>query len=294
MNNRLDYSFEEYSELMRKHHEEAEEMSKRLAVVPGYAMRAERMSKCETFTKGIYCPKCKTFHTVRASLCRDRLCPNCGWALSRRRAKAVLHAVEALAEETKIEVIHIVLTLKHDKESELGKQITDLMQGFRKLTRKRRFQEKTLGYIRSIEIKKGNQGFHPHIHILYIVDKEYFKKPITHAELCDMWADACGICYKPVVWIQKAYSNKSDPKALYSAIYECVKYAIKTNEWKEMQIDDLIKTAEAIHGRMLFKVNGKKVISLYMESMEAEKPEEEEPTPCKKCGSNRYIASINI
>ena len=290
----LDYTFEEYSDLMRKHHEEAAEMSKKLEAVPGYAMRADRMSKCESYTKGIYCPKCRSFHTVKASLCRDRLCPNCGWALSRRRAKAVLHAVEELSSREKLEVIHVVLTLKHDKESRLADQITELLKGFRRLMRKKRIQENMIGYIRAVEIKKGTGGFHPHIHMLYIVEKEYFKKPITHTELCELWASSCEIDYKPVVWIKKAYGEKSDPKGLYNAIYECVKYAIKTSDWKEMQTDDLIETAEAIHGRMLFKVNGKKLVPLYMESMEADRPEEDHPSPCKRCGSARYMASISI
>lgn len=291
---KLEYTFEEYGELMRKHHEEAGIIAEKLEVVPGYRNRAERMKNCETYTKGIYCPKCKSFHTVKASLCRDRLCPNCGWALSRKRAKAVLYAVDKLRKEEPLEVIHIVLTLKHDETSKLAEQIDSLMKGFRNLMRRKRMRENMIGYIRAIEVKKAQSGYHPHIHMLYIVNEGYFKNPVTHTELCAMWRKACEIEYSPVVWIKKAYSKDEDGKALYEAIYECVKYAIKTNDWKKMETDELIETAEALYARKLFSVNGNRIMKPYMDGMESDKPEEEQPTPCKKCGSQRYIASISI
>lgn len=288
------YGLEQFADLMRKHQEEAVAMSRRIACIPGYESRAQRMSKCGVYTRGIYCPKCKVFHTTRSSLCRDRLCPNCGWALSRKRARAVLYAVDQLSAVQDVEVLHLVLTLKHDDATPLREQIQTLCRGIGTMMRYAPIKKYLVGYVRSIEIKVGSFGFHPHAHVLLVMNQEYFKSYIPQQNWVDMWRKACKLDYNPVVWIKKAYSSKTENNTICEAIYECVKYTIKTNEWKTMPNDRLQEAAEAIHGRQLFAVCGSGLFAPYRERMEERDEVDEIATPCKKCGTNRFIATINI
>lgn len=285
---------EQYADLMRKHQEEAVAMSKCLGKLPIFKARAERMSKCGIYTRGLYCPKCKSFHTTRSSLCRDRLCPNCGWALSRKRARAVLYAVDHLSELQSLEVLHLVLTLKHDTETRLRDQLEALCKNVGKMLRYSRIKRYMLGYVRSIEIKKGNAGFHPHAHVLLVMSPDYNRAFIPQKDWIAMWRLACGLDYDPVVWIKKAYACDQVENTVADAIYECVKYTIKTSEWEQMTPEELYIAADAIHGRKLFSVAGALYEPYMMRMEEKDDPVDEAVTPCKKCGSNRFIATINL
>lgn len=285
---------EQYADLMRKHQEEAVAMSKRLGRLPMFEARAERMSKCGIYTRGLYCPKCKSFHTTRSSLCRDRLCPNCGWALSRKRARAVLYAVDHLSALQPVEVLHLVLTLKHDTETLLRDQIAALCTNAGKMLRYARIKRYMLGYVRSIEVKVGNAGFHPHAHVLLVMNQDYYRSYIPQKEWVALWRMACGLDYDPVVWIKKAYACDQPENTVAEAIYECVKYTIKTSEWERMTPAELFKAADAIHGRKLFSVGGALYEPYMMRMQEKDEPIDETVTPCKKCGSNRFIATINL
>lgn len=285
---------EQYADLMRKHQEEAVSMSKRLELVPMYKARAERMSRCGVYTRGLYCPKCKSFHTTRSSLCRDRLCPNCGWNLSRKRARAVLYAIDHIAALQPIEVLHLVLTLKHDADTPLRDQINALCIGVGKMLRYAPITRYMIGYVRSIEVKHGNAGFHPHVHILLVMNQDYYNTFIPQKEWVAMWRQACGLDYDPVVWIKKAYACDQVENTVANAIYECVKYTIKTCEWQRMTPDALQEAAAAIYQKKLFYV-GKALRAPYMMRMnENDDAIDEIVTPCKKCGSNRFIATINL
>lgn len=296
-----DYPFEAYSDLMKNHHDAAVAMADKLSEIPIFRNRAERMAHCSTVATGLYCPSCKSFHTVRASLCRDRLCPNCGWVLARRRASAVLQALEGVSVVHDPVVLHVVLTLKHSRKDSLSEQLDRLLNGFRKLIRSTPLCDDRIGYIRSVEVKYNKSGFHPHIHMLLIMNEWYYTHMIKQADLVQLWKKACDLDYDPVVWIKQAYNSdrgdrgKNAEKPLHDAIYECVKYCIKTNDWQQMNPGILLEAASAIHGRSLFIVGGK---VFRREYFDAEKRIKEacscdEPEPkCRKCGNEKKLVTL--
>lgn len=289
-----DMDFSRYVDLLRSHHAEAKKMSEVLEKIPIFEKRAYRMSHCSTIATGKYCPKCKTFHTVRASLCRDRLCPNCGWILARRRAYAISDSVEGLSNIFDPVVLHVVLTMKHSKSDELSAMIDTLLQGFRKLIRNKRLSDGRLGYIRSVEVKHNKSGFHPHIHLLLIMDSSYYDHMIKQKDLVAMWREACGFDYDPVVWIKSAY-DKDGSGDLKQAIYECVKYSVKSSEWSKMSRKALYNAAMAIHSRTLFFVGGKLLRREYKAAIERQAPfcDDADLKICKKCGSVKYDMTLN-
>ena len=128
------FDLQAFADLLHDHIEDAHKMANAIETA-GFPARADRMRNCCTYTKGVYCPTCHTFHTTAGSLCRDRLCPNCGWSLSRKRALAVTEAVEMLSRHMQIVPLHIMLTVKHDEQSDLSDSINQLIQGLHSLLR---------------------------------------------------------------------------------------------------------------------------------------------------------------
>lgn len=290
-----DWDFSEYIDLMRSHHADAKKMAAVLGRIPIFEKRADRMSHCSTIATGKFCPHCKTFHTVRASLCRDRLCPNCGWVLARRRAYAISQAFDGLQNVFHPVVLHLVLTVRHDSKTALSAMLNQLISGFQRLVRTKALSTDRIGYIRSVEVKHNRNGFHPHIHLLLVMDESYYSHMIKQKDLVKMWRNACGLDYDPVVWIKSAYDKKGS-NDLKQAIYECVKYCVKTSEWSKMSKDVLYEAATAIHSRTLFYVGGKLLRREYADAMKRLTDITEDDADlslCNKCGSKRYDLTLN-
>jgi plasmid rolling circle replication initiator protein Rep len=150
-------------------------------------------------------------------------------------------------------------------------------------------------YIRTVEVTFNNkaQTWHPHIHVLAFVPKEYFSKDnknyISQAQLAEYWQHACKLDYKPVVDIRRCYDKNgtkerikfdSDIKemSLAGAIFETAKYCVKplqifsnsfddyadenALEEKKQKINTNIKEVvreldEALSGRRLRALGGK-------------------------------------
>lgn len=294
MKNDYTMDLSRYTDLMQAHHKDAQHMADLLRRTPLFERRADRMSHCSTVASGLYCPKCKTFHTVRASLCRDRLCPNCGWVLARRRAFSLMQAIEGVQNVFDPVVLHVVLTIRHARGDALSDELDTLLSGFAKLIRNKALSDGRIGYVRSVEVKYNKSGFHPHIHLLLVMDSDYYKHMIKHKDLVAMWRSACGFDYDPVVWIKSAY-DKNGGSDLSQAVYECVKYCIKTSEWSDMPVRRLEEAAIAIHSRSLFRVGGKLLRREFNDAMKNQVDVTDDPTIklCKKCGGPRYGLTLS-
>lgn len=229
--------------------------------------RVDRMQKCCTLTTGRYCPDCKTFHTEQTNRCRDRLCPNCGWALARERARTVTAAINKLAERhPDMVALHIMLSIQHGSSIDgLSSKIDRLISGFRSLLRMQPFSTLCIGTVRNIEILNDNGGYHPHIHALVFMRPEYWHSIIPQDTLCHMWRRAIKADYKPITWIARLYDKDApdDRSDIRKAVYEAVKYTIKTQQLLSLPASDLETLAAAVANKHLFAITGAELKSLY-------------------------------
>lgn len=277
--------FESYSELISDHHADSLAMARRLQSlnVPMLSGRAARMLACNKSVAGMYCHRCKRFHTTNAHLCRDRLCPNCGWSLARSRSSAAFKAFSALVEVLDASVLSIVLTMQHDDLTQGLDDALDLLQSsLSRFMKLKKVRAHMLGAISSIEIANEDHGLHPHVHLLYAVDSDYYQDIIKQSELCVMWQRCLHADYIPVTYIRVAYSSLGS-NDLKKAVYECTKYNIKTADWLHMPDETLQTAAAAIHGRHFFTVYGKNFRRQFA-ALAAESEHEEVPKLCDKCG----------
>jgi plasmid rolling circle replication initiator protein Rep len=149
-------------------------------------------------------------------------------------------------------------------------------------------------FIRTVEVTYNykKSSWHPHIHGLFFVPKEYFSKDnknyISQEQLAEYWQHACKLDYKPVVDIRRVY-DKNKPKErikldtdikamdLSGAIFETAKYCVKplnlfsntldnyddnmdaVDELKvTINIKEIVRElSNALHGRRLRALGGK-------------------------------------
>lgn len=124
--------------------------------------RARRMSECGNRILAAGCPECNIRHIIRASFCRDRLCPLCNW----RRAIRFAAAVRQAAAEIKTPLYLATFTLSANAPwPDLGTVIDDMGRRWQRLIR--RIAGRVRGYVKVVEVSKGTDGLaHLHLHVL--------------------------------------------------------------------------------------------------------------------------------
>ena len=181
----------------------------------GYKIKAKRVRICgteldfrvpEDFSES---PK-----LYRANFCKDRLCSMCGW----RRSKKIFSQVSKVMDkiESDYSFIFVSLTLENCSAEELSKTIDQLMYGFKKLMLISSIRRAFKGYFKALEITIHPEHprkweYHPHLHVIFAVNKSYFKghNYIKHSELMAYWRRVCCLDYDPVVYVEKVKAIES-------------------------------------------------------------------------------------
>jgi plasmid rolling circle replication initiator protein Rep len=200
-----------------------------------------------------------------AYFCRDRLCPVCMWRLSRRLAWETNQIVDKYMEQCPEMIpIMIGLTVQNPKIGELSKMLDVLCHGDSgawQLLRKWLARRGIKDYIRTVEVTFNavSQTWHPHIHVLAFVPKDYFskenKKYISHEILGREWQRICNLDYKPVVDIRRCYDKNSANerikfdsdikiRSFAGAIKETAKYCVKPLKLFSHSLDNYADGAE--------------------------------------------------
>jgi hypothetical protein len=144
-------------------------------------------------------------------------------------------------------------------------------------------------YVRTLEVTLNAkaQTWHPHLHILAFVPKDYFKKGnknyISHSLLREEWQHVCKLDYTPVVDIRRCYNKNSENERIdfdsdfkavdfTAAVKETSKYCVKPLNLFSDEFDDynnneentekldvkavVRELAEALAGRRLRSLGG--------------------------------------
>lgn len=245
---------------------------------PALAGRAHRMSNCSTYIEYEIALETGVIRLKRANLCRDRLCPTCNWRLAIRRAAEMQETIKAIATADPSAVgLLLTLTVRNCPSNRLRWTIQHISQSFTRLRKHRLFARKIMGYARSIEITYNptTDTYHPHIHALLIVPKEYLNAPIPQAEYASMWQRAAALDYTPIVDIRRTYAPPTDTadeteqqqpemqvitapiSELEKGTQEAVKYFVKPAALRAiLASEDLDELAIALSGHRLIAYGG--------------------------------------
>jgi hypothetical protein len=141
-----------------------------------------------------------------------------------------------IADYPDIHYLMVTLTIKNPKITELRKTIKWMQKAFIKMLERDSFCQ--LGYVRGVEVTRPEDApdeCHPHFHVLFAVPADYFDREkdlyISQRKLSELWQDAIGVDYIPVVDIRKI--NKNKKWDLENSVAEVVKYCSKPTDLVE-------------------------------------------------------------
>lgn len=127
------------------------------------------------------------------------VCPSCSFKISQERKKELAEAMKACRGKG-LHVAMLTLTVPHymgDNLKELFKKMGKAKHSLWTNRNSRDYfksQMPLIGHITATEVKySDNNGFHPHYHILLILDKQYQAEDleIIESDLYEFWAEKC-------------------------------------------------------------------------------------------------------
>lgn len=200
----------------------------------------------------------KRLHNTDA--CGNRFCPICTWATAKKDAIKISVMMDAVKDVEDKEYLFLTLTAPSVTGEELRDQIDNFNKGVNRLFKRRNVERVVKGYIRKLEVttdqekliteklykrkkdyynlrglKIGDPNptyntYHPHMHIIVVVNKSYFKDTkvfISKAEWLEMWRS----CMKDNSITQVDARKVSSTAASNSnAVLEIAKYSAKGSD----------------------------------------------------------------
>jgi len=132
----------------------------------------------------MHAPQIKSAHYKNLLVCaRVWLCAVCSSKITERRRQELTWGVERSAHS----VLLVTYTLRHNPDDSLHDLLCALLNGYRKIKAGapgKRLREKIgwVGDVRALEVTHGINGWHPHIHVLTLIEGELDPDGLAHLE----------------------------------------------------------------------------------------------------------------
>ena len=143
-------------------------------------VRPPRVARCSwriAQTVPVHADGSKSAHFSGTERCSSVWsCPVCASVIRAERSREIVKAVEQ-HQASGGAVVLLTLTARHRKPDALAVTLDGVMKSWQSLLRGKAwatFRErwKVAGYIRSVEVTYGSNGWHPHVHALLLLDKD--------------------------------------------------------------------------------------------------------------------------
>lgn len=208
----------------------------------GLENKSKRMRECADLL--VFRKSDDRLKLYQAWFCKVRLCPMCNWRRSLKIAYQNKKIIEAVNERENVRWLFLTLTVRNVGDDRLKETISDMFEGFRRLTMYKSFKTSVRGYFRALEVTKNRDPksewentYHPHFHVLLCVPASYFGNLyIKQSEWAAMWKKSLKLDYSPIVHVQrvKPKNNLNDLETyetqMKKAIFEVSKYPIKDSD----------------------------------------------------------------
>ncbi|WP_221367060.1 protein rep [Clostridium perfringens] len=179
----------------------------------------------------------------KANFCKDRLCPMCIWRRSMKIFGQVSKVMDRALEDKEYRFLFLTLTVKNCIGEELSSEIDRMFNSLKLLFKRKEVKGIVIGYFRGLEVTYNEEcdTYHPHFHIILMVNKSYFKKSdkyLTQKDWTNLWKDCLKVDYTPIVNV-KAFKTASKEQTRKS-ICEVAKYTVKDNDYlfKDIKMTD--------------------------------------------------------
>ena len=227
----------------------------------GFKARAYRMKDCARLLTLKVCPECGHSAGSSAVLCRDRICPTCEWRLSLKRYVQMVQALGKIQDIGDYHAMFLTLTIRNCRPGKLRGELGHMSEAWNRLLQRRPVKRIVAGWARSLEVtyNKERGDFHPHYHVILLIDKEC---DMSFGELQqsfnEWWQAAARLSYQPITDIRNItnLSPEEGNDGLKRAITETFKYAIKDSTLVEMPLTDFARYVEAVDGKRMVAYGG--------------------------------------
>jgi hypothetical protein len=225
--------------------------------------------------------------------CRKRWCPSCARIISLERIDRYQQSIDAMQWP-----LLVTLTMPHTIETSCPSDVRKLRRALGKLRRLRWFKRAVKGGITSIEVTGGENGWHPHAHMLLdcrwlSVYGEEPRKPmsrdaikrafkVARNEVAEQWA----LCIQTSARVQVAIS-----RARPDVAREVLKYAVKPSELAESPLP-LAPLIDILRVSRLVSAFGS-VRECRLEGLKRQLSEEE-PTKVCECGCSTWMPDFVV
>lgn len=198
----------------------------------------------------------------RAWFCRCRLCPTCQLRRQMKYTAMVYQGLPELLEEHQgLRYLFVTQTVKNCAYEDTKATLQWMSKSWHKLTRRKFFKDRVVGYIHTTEIKKSkNHDVHPHFHTILAVRPSYFTRDyIKQDTWVQYWRRALKVDYDPgfdIRAINKPYSDAEGD--VIAAIKETIMYAVKPDDIEKdpeflQQMTDQLHNLRFISSGGIFK-----------------------------------------
>jgi plasmid rolling circle replication initiator protein Rep len=209
---------------------------------------------CNTFMMMVADESMENKKQHKGNSCKNRFCPICAWKKSKKDALTLSIMMSFLKQQEKKEFIFLTLTAPNVKADELNDEIRHYNQSFKKLMERQEVKKAVKGYARKLEItyNKDRDDYHPHFHVLIVVDKSYFNNNrlyIKRDRWLELWQQSTKNNLITQVDVRKVRNLKDD------RVYEIAKYSAKDSDYLINQ-DVFEVFYEALKGKRLIVYSG--------------------------------------
>lgn len=225
----------------------------------GNKRKASRVKKCSS--QLIYKKEKTTGNKKLHSMisCQVRLCPLCNWRRSLKIYGQTSKVMDEALKEKEYRFVFLTLTCKNIYSEDLSQTIDNLFHSFKKLTERKQIKKVVKGWFRALEVthnlddkSKYYNTYHPHFHIILMVNKSYFKHTdeyLTQKDWTSIWKDCLKADYTPIVNV-KAFKTGTKKK-VQKSVAESAKYTVKDNDYLISNDEKMTDETVAILDRAL-------------------------------------------
>lgn len=228
-----------------------------------------RVLDCGTFLEFKRYIETNEFKLNGANFCKVRLCPMCSWRRELKIFAQTSKVMNKAIDKNDYRFIFLTLTCKNVTGDELSNTIDNLFNSFHKMFRRAIVKKSIKGWFRALEVthnldKSSNSydTYHPHFHIILMVNKSYFNKPefyISQEKWTTLWKESLKVDYTPIVDVRTFKTNNE--KQISKSLAETAKYTVKDGDYilkdnEEMTDSAVMILDEALAHRRLVAFGG--------------------------------------
>lgn len=254
---------EDKAEIMQRDGMDGEAYIERLRAEE-YKKRSYRMKECSRFLTLSVCPDCNRSIASSATLCRDRVCPTCAWRLSAKQSAEMLQTLSFINDIEDYDALFLTLTVRNCSCDQLAQTLEMMAKAWNRMLARRKNRAIIRGTARSVEITYNHTAktFHPHYHIILLVEKDARSVSELSTYFNKQWQSATNVVYQPITDLRKIENknlteyDKKDAEYYKNAILETFKYTIKDDSLAEMPISTFRNYIDGVQGKRLVAYTG--------------------------------------